>query len=57
MGGGEDDALVGFILARRTGAFGGACVGLFFFYNRSMFWSALRSPSTSPICFAISKSF
>ena len=31
MGGGEDDALVG-ILARRTGAFGGACVGLFLFY-------------------------
>ena len=28
MGGGEDDALEG-ILARRTGAFGGACVGLF----------------------------
>ena len=32
MGGGEDDALEG-ILARRTGAFGGACVGLFLFYK------------------------
>ena len=55
MGGGEDDTLVG-ILARRTGAFGERVLVCFFFTS-SIFWSALRSPSTSPICFAISKCF